>query len=289
MPTLAIATCLEIPELTADDRLFTVELERQGITVEPVVWDDENVSWKRFDGVLVRSTWDYHLKEARFVQWLDLMEAQHSRMWNQVSTMRWNMRKTYLRDFAERGFAVAPTVWLECGETAQLAEILQAQGWSQAVVKPTLSATAYRTWVTTPATAPAEQADFAALLNESGVMVQAFLPEVTTKGEWALSFFNKQFSHACVKRAKAGDFRVQGEHGGTVEGATPPASFLATAQAIVDSVPEDLLYARVDGIEVDDVFVLMELELIEPELYLRCDPASPQRLAGAVIETLFAS
>ncbi len=113
-------------------------------------------------------------------------------------------------------------------------------------------------------------------------MIQPFVTEVQTRGEWSFVFFAKQYSHAVLKRAKAGDFRVQKDFGGYLGDESPSPALIAAAERVIQKMNTPLLYARVDGVEVADNFLLMELELIEPELYFRpCAPAA-QRFADAI-------
>jgi glutathione synthase/RimK-type ligase-like ATP-grasp enzyme len=113
-------------------------------------------------------------------------------------------------------------------------------------------------------------------------MVQQFIPGIRTRGEWSLSFFAGRFSHAVIKTPKAGDFRVQAEHGGSERRVPPPDFVLAAAKRALAALAEVPLYARVDGVENDGQFLLMELELIEPTLYLTHDPEAPARFADAI-------
>ena len=116
-------------------------------------------------------------------------------------------------------------------------------------------------------------------------MIQKFVAEIQTKGEWSFVFFDKKFSHAVLKRAKAGDFRVQNYFGGTVEtDLQPPPDLIDQAKTIVENVSEDLLYARVDGVEIDGELCSMELELIEPALFLENNKFAAQRFASAIAD-----
>jgi glutathione synthase/RimK-type ligase-like ATP-grasp enzyme len=150
------------------------------------------------------------------------------------------------------------------------------------VVKPAISATAFMTFQTSPAQAEADQNKLDAILKNSGALVQEFMPEIIMHGEWSLVFFAGEYSHAVVKQPQAGDFRVQTDFGGSYRAAIAPPEFIAQAQALLRLVDQHLLYARVDGIEREGQFILMELELIEPSLFLRADAAAPARFAQAI-------
>src|SRR6266540_1929930 len=191
-------------------------------------------------------------------------------VWNPPAILRWNSHKGYLRDLAARGVPVVPTRWLARGTPVELAQLLRDVGWSDAVVKPAVSASAHGTWRTSFETAGADQRRLDELLRSGDVMVQPFMSEVRDAGEWSILFLGGRFSHAVLKRpgAGAGDYRVQLEFGGTAATMVPPDTLLADAEAVMAAVPGDPLYARVDGVERDGRLVLMELELIEPHLFL---------------------
>jgi hypothetical protein len=180
------------------------------------------------------------------------------------------------------GFAVVQTHWVERGSNAKLVTVLEEEGWGEAVVKPVVSASAANTWRTSIERASAEEGRFRDLVEREGVMVQRFVQPVQTKGEWSLCFFGGEFSHAVLKRPVPGDFRVQSEFGGTRSKVTPDPALIAEASAVLAAAPERCLYARVDGCIVDGAFWLMELELLEPSLFLAYDPLAPARFAAAI-------
>jgi glutathione synthase/RimK-type ligase-like ATP-grasp enzyme len=283
---VAFATWRGLPALSPDDRLAAGALADRGIEVEPAVWDDPGVRWGRYGAVVVRSCWDYHLREGELRRWIARLEALGVPLWNPPALLRWNMNKHYLRDLAARGVPILPTVWLERGERAGLSDLLAANGWDQAVVKPTVSASAHETWRTSPAGAPGQQQRFETLLARGGVMVQRFAEEIETAGEWSLLFFGGRFSHAVIKRPRPGDFRVQAEHGGIAEPAVPPPAVLDRAGQALAAAPGSWLYARVDGCESAGGFHLMELEMLEPWLFFAEDPEAPGRFADSLAEAL---
>lgn len=203
-----------------------------------------------------------------------------------MPVVAWNLDKHYLKELSEEGLPVPPTLWLEQTCQADLEAILEEQGWSKAVVKPTVSATAYQTWITTPEQARLDQARFKEMLKRASVMVQQFVPEVQTHGEWSFIFFGGDYSHAVLKRARQGEFRVQDEYGGYLDSASPSDALIEEASKVVDLIEHELLFARVDGIERDNKLYLMELELIEPFLFLAHDPLAVERFGEAIISAL---
>jgi hypothetical protein len=281
MPRVAFATSSKYPQLTADDRLPIEPLAQRGITVEPAIWDDPAVPWESFDAVILRSCWDYHLKPEIFLRWIASLTEARIPLWNPAKLVRWNTNKIYLRDLDAQGFAIVPTIWPEPGDPMTLSDKLRALGWTKAVVKPRISATAHRTALVTIDNADSAQPLFDELREGPGVMVQEFVDSILTEGEWSLIFFDRRFSHAVRKTPVAGDFRVQNDFGGSELPAAPPAQVLDAAARILQFV-EPTLYARVDGVVDGPQFRLMELELIEPMLFLALHPEAPARFAKAI-------
>lgn len=282
MTRVAFATHDEWADLTPDDKRAADVLAKNGVEVVPALWDDAAVDWASYDAVVIRSTWDYHKRIDEFKVWLDKLEAQNARVWNPVSVVRWNMDKNYLRKLGEAGSSIAPSAWFRAGEEADLAELMQTRSWKKVVMKPIVSAAADNTYSTDTSDLATVQAKMDALLETGGVVVQEFMPEVQEQGEWSLIFFDKKFSHAALKKPAAGDFRSQYLYGGTTEAAYPSDSMIAQAKALVDQVPERLLYARVDGIVRADKLYLMEFELIEPFLFLEYGQDAAQRFAETI-------
>lgn len=276
----ALVTWSGLPQLAADDRLLAAELERRGIAAEAKVWNEPGVAWDSYDAVILRSTWDYHKRVGEFVGWIDELRARRVRLWNPAEVVRGNVHKRYLIDLARRGFDVVPTELIARGSDVRLQDVLEARGWRRAVVKPAVSATAFRTFVV----GVEDDTPFADLLAEGDVLVQPFIDEVATDGEWSLVFFGGEYSHAVVKRPREGDFRVQNDFGGSFARREAPTAMIEQARALLDAIGQPLLYARVDGVDRGDRFVLMELELTEPSLFLDAEAAA--RLADAAMRII---
>jgi glutathione synthase/RimK-type ligase-like ATP-grasp enzyme len=284
MKRIALATSAKLPTLNDDDRLLIPALAELGLAAVPAVWDAPDVCWDEFQGVLVRSCWDYHQRLEEFLAWVARLERAGVPLWNPPALLRWNSHKGYLRDLAARGAPIVPTRWLERGARVNLAELLRNAAWRDAVVKPAVSASAQGTWRTSFETASADQPQLDEQLRSGDVMVQPYMIEVhhPKGGEWSILFFGGRASHAVLKRPAAGDYRVQWEFGGTAATMAPSDTLLADADAVMAAVPGDPVYARVDGVERDGRLVLMELELIEPHLFLGWDNGAAGRLAGGL-------
>jgi len=294
MPAIALATYASLPAGAADEQPLIECLAALGVRARPSVWDDPSISWREYDGVIVRSCWDYHLRHDDFFRWVDQVTGAGVPIWNSPTVLRWSSRKTYLHDLEIGGVRTVPTVWLlpdnPRAKTASLATILIDTGWERAVVKPIISASAHETWSVTIDDAREDAAEWdarlRALIARPGAMVQPFVQEVESDGEWSLQFFGGVFSHAVRKYAAVGDFRVTREWGGWHETVTPPPNVIREAERALRVAPGEALYARVDGVIRTGSLVVTELELLEPSLYLDADPDAPMRFAQAIAARL---
>jgi glutathione synthase/RimK-type ligase-like ATP-grasp enzyme len=278
---IGLVTYAKAPTLTDDDRPLLDALRKQGLSATPVMWDDPAVRWGDFHTLVLRSCWDYHLRAREFAAWLDVIERAGVRLWNPYSVVRWNMHKGYLRDLERRGARVVPTRFLGAGDRSTLAEVIAATGWPDAIVKPAISASATDTWRTT-GNGAADHARFSELVARADVLVQPTIPEVASRGEWSVMIIDGAFSHGVIKRPKAGDFRVQTELGGSAEPAEPPSSVVSAAMHIASLVPEPCLFLRIDGVETETGFTLMEVEALEPLLFFAFAPPAVAAMARAI-------
>lgn len=287
-PRIALATCDAFPALCDDDRALLPALAACGLEAEIRDWRAP-VDWARYDAVLLRSTWDYFERPAEFLAWIAALERTGVRCFNEPALVRWNADKRYLRELAAKGVATVPTLWFEAGPgvtSPAVADRVAAEGWDDVVLKPAVSGGAWRTHRMRRAELSGAGAVLDEILRASALLVQPFLPEVVADGEHSLLFFDGAFSHAALKRAKPGDYRVQWTHGGTQVPETVPDALVTQARAVLDAAPSPGLYARVDGIVRDGRFVLMELEQIEPYLFFAQAPEAPGRLARALTARL---
>jgi glutathione synthase/RimK-type ligase-like ATP-grasp enzyme len=251
-----------------EDALLSNLLEELGISYELLAWSDPDVDWSRFTHVLIKSTWDYFDYYPEFLVWLDQLEALETSVLNPVATLRWNSSKNYLLELKAKGYPCVAGQILPKGTATTLEALHEALGFETLVVKPLVSGGAKNTLKITRGAGKELEDKIASLLQEEDFLVQPYIPEIVAVGEYSLIFFNGVFSHAVLKSPAVDDFRVQHYYGGTIQEITPDSKMLGSAQALVASVAKDSLYARVDGVVIDGVFHLMELELIEPYLFL---------------------
>ncbi|MFD3722978.1 RimK family alpha-L-glutamate ligase [Streptomyces sp. NPDC058674] len=271
-------------EHDADLPLIVEALRADGLAAEAVAWDAGHTAWDRFDLAVIRSTWDYARRLGEFLAWADAT-AGATRLWNPASLVHWNSDKRYLADLAGRGVPVVPTRFVEPGEPCAQADFDRPGG---VVVKPAVSAGARDTARYEPGR-HADAARHARMLLDQGrtVMVQPYLHRVQ-EGERALVFFAGAYSHAIRKGpllTEAGVIdNARVAHPG-VTAHRPTDAELRTARSALGAVPlpDVPLFARVD-LALDDAGepVLMELELIEPNLFLRDELRGLQRFAEAV-------
>lgn len=277
---VAFVTRRERPALTADDALAVEPCAARGLTVIAACWDDDDVDWASFDAVVLRSCWDYHLRPARFLSWLRRLARERLTVLNPPAVCVWNMRKSYLLFLERRGVPVPPTVLVRRGGTVDVAAIAARFG-GPLIVKPAIGAAGWRLFRLDEGDA-AGRARLRALLRRRSVLLQPWFPEIERAGEWSLVFFEGDYHHAAWKRAAAGDFRVHEEYGGSVDAGEPPVAVRAAAVLAVHALGRALPYARVDVVETAAGPRVSELELIEPELFLRCDAAAPARFADVI-------
>jgi hypothetical protein len=256
-------------------------LAAQGLAALLVAWDDPAVDWSAFRLCVIRATWDYHLRLPEFLAWAERVAAQTA-LWNPLDLVRWNTHKGYLRVLEQQGIAIVPTVWAPRGPTLDLAALLHECGWTLAVIKPTVSASAYATRLVTSATLAEGQAHLDALLAERDMMIQPFLTSVTTTGERSLVYLDGILCHTILRSPALG--ADTGEKARLIPNDAEEAAF---ARRVMQAVNGDTLYARVD-IARDNRgdLRLMELELVEPWLGLDLAPEAPARFAAAIVRRL---
>ncbi len=272
--------------MTADDTLAKKALAESDIDVVGIPWDQNGIDWTGFDAVVLRSCWDYFHRPAQFLSWMETLHSQGVNLINEYRVLRWNAEKTYLRDLLAAGVTVVPTVYALQGCNISIVDILEQQAWQRAAIKPTISGTSLHTWVSSPATIDYDQRRLEGLLEERNMMLQKYLPEIETEGEISMIYFDGKFSHAVRKMPKLGDFRVQSDFGGTWTAVSPDDDILRRGHEILRASGHDSVYARIDGVVHEGAFLLMELEMIEPHLFLESDEAAPDRFAHAIRKRL---
>ncbi len=246
----------------------------KGAQVDDIAWDNAATDWSAYDAAIIGTAWDYWDRHEEFLQTLQMI-ADATRLLNPIATVRWNSHKSYLRDLGAEGVALIATLWLE-DANAEAAAAFDRLDTDDVVFKRQVGASAdgqHRIRRGQPIPVMSEP-----------MMAQPFLRAIQSEGEFSFIFIDGAFSHALVKRAADGDYRIQSEYGGREIAIAPSSEDIATAtRALLATPGETPLYARVDMLrgEAGDL-LLMELELVEPFLYPLQGPELGDRLYQAV-------
>ncbi len=263
-----------IDNILADDQLLIDALAARGCVAERVSWTG---ALDGFDLAVFRTTWDYFDRLEAFRDWLANEDVP---LLNRRELIEWNLDKRYLRDLERAGVGILPTTYLERGETAVLEDAFAEH--DEVVIKPLVSGAARDTHRIHRRDLARGQSILDGLLTRKAMMIQPFAKEILAEGEITLVVIDGRPAHAVRKRGKPGDFRVQDDHGGTVHAHTPTEQERAFAIQAVATCPHAPLYARVDLVRYEGTLRVMELEVIEPELFLRFAPSTAEALASAI-------
>lgn len=264
-----------------EDNLLKAALERLGYSVHRTNWDDADFDWTSTSYIFFRTTWDYFDRYEEFAPWLEDV-CTKTKLINPKELIYWSLDKHYLNDLDQAGVRIPNTVFVEPKDTRSLSEVIDSLDWREFILKPAISGAARHTYRFTKEEASKHEAIFSELIAKESMLIQEFQTQILTKGEVAFMVFGGKFSHAVLKKAKAGDFRVQDDFGGTIEIYHPneeEIAFVEKAFAACNPIP---IYARIDVIwDNDDELCIGEIELIEPELWFRMDEQSADRCAIA--------
>jgi glutathione synthase/RimK-type ligase-like ATP-grasp enzyme len=278
----AFLTLDERGDYVIDDDHAIGPLQELGWDVSTLSWRQTALPWSHFDAVIIRSTWDYWNDAPSFLEVLTRIDRQ-TRLANSLDLVNWNLSKTYLRDLGNAGVGIVPTLWLDGLDGLSERDCADALGAEDLVVKPVIGANGQDAFRFSRNEESARWHRISKTFLGRACMVQRFMPKVLTEGEYSLFFFGGVFSHAILKVPAAGEFRSQEERGAAILAVEPEAGLLQRGQRALGSVPSVPLYARIDFVrnQAGD-FDVMELELIEPSLYLRMHPAAPAHFARAI-------
>lgn len=290
MPTIAFVTYSPNPAISASDQYIADALIARGVTVVAAPWDDPAVDWTAFDAAVIRSTWNYFDKPSEFAAWLDHIDSIGLPLMNPLRVIRWNMVKTYLREMEAAGVRIVPTVWVDQYTAPDLAAVVAERGWGDVLLKPTISGGAQGIYKVKAGGAAAAQSVLNDMAQACPVMVQPMLREIQD-GEISVLFAGGTFSHSVRKYPADGDIFVQQRYGGYEQVYQPSQALIDEAAAILQ-VARDLTgeqtitYARVDGVMMDGCFTLMELEVLEPALFINYAPQVGENFAAAIMAAL---
>lgn len=268
------------------DKLLIEPMKTFGWIAEEISWRNEKVNWKGYDAVIVRSTWDYQNDPEKFLSVLEKINSV-SHLENNLELMKWNMNKNYLFDLEQKGVKIVDTIWEKSFNTNLAHEYFEKLDTDEIIIKPNISANADNTFRLTRDKLNKILGQLEKIFAAREFMVQPFLKNIIDEGEYSLFFFNGKFSHSVVKKPKENDFRVQEEHGGNIQPFKVSSELILIAENIIRKLSTIPLYGRVDLVRTkENEFALIELELIEPSLYLNKDDQSPLRFVKAFEEKI---
>lgn len=290
LPSIALASCAHHPGFIAgDDEALIAAFERAGAGARRARWDDQPIDWASFDAVLIRTTWDYHERLDEFLAWCARVETMTTLL-NPLDLIRRNARKTYLRDFEGAGVPIVPTRLIDRHHEhpeSTLLEALDESVSSACVIKPIVGAAAMGLLEVRHSNLEESLAHVRVWLDHSPLLVQPLLESIRTSGETSLVMIESEFSHAVRKVPKPGDIRVQIELGGAYSIVEPSRAQLDVAHLAMKAQGQGALYARVDLVDLaPNQPVVMELELIEPELFFAFVEGSGDRMVRATLDRL---
>ncbi len=265
-----------------EDNYVKKALENQSLIVLRLSWDDPTFNWSTTKYILFRSTWDYFNRFSEFSKWLEKVSTQ-TQLLNSENIIRWNIDKHYLQDLQQNGVHICESYFIEKGEKRTLKNIVDQYKLNEFVLKPCISGAARHTYKINHSTLDKHEGVFSSLIANEAMIIQPFQYNIVKKGEISLMVMNGKFTHAVLKIAKEGDFRVQDDFGGSVHNYTPTQLEINFAENAVKACKELPIYARVDVFtDNNDELAIAELELIEPELWFRNNPKAADELAKGI-------
>ena len=258
-------------------------MEEMGWQVEPIAWRTKVLDWNQYDAVYIGVPWDYPEDPERFMSVLETIDQSRAVLANDLELVRWSLAKTYLRDLEAKGAAIVPSLWFDDMAPGIVDQAFDKCRTDQIIIKPVVSTNATDTFLLTRDRARELEGTLASTFHRRPFVVQPFIESIQSDGEFSLFYFNSEFSHATRKVPKPEDFRVQEEYGADLMSIVPEPSLLETGNSVMRLVKPMPVYARADFVRgPDGRFLVMELELIEPSMYLRMDSDAPRRFAEAL-------
>ena len=280
----AYLTMDDIGNFVIDSDLSFAPMADLGWEVEMVPWR-RAVDWDDYDVVYICTPWDYQHDVAAFLSVLEAVERSSARLVNSLELVRWNLEKTYLGELEMRGADIVPSLFFDRFDADRVAECFAAHDAGKLVLKPVVGANADHIFVVTDPLSDEVVDELRQTYERRPFFVQPFMNSVQSEGEYSLFFFAGDYSHAILKKPRAGDFRTQEEHGADILSVEAPAALVETARHVLGVVNPQPVYVRADFVrDSGERFLLMELELIEPSLYFRTDPGSAGRFARALTQ-----
>jgi len=276
-----------INNVLLEDKLLKNALEKKGLRVTRTYWDNPDFDWSETKYAIFRSTWDYFDRIDEFLPWIE-KTSQLTSFINPISLIKWNLDKHYLADLKEYGIDIPDTIFIKKGDKRTLSEILTDTNWAEFILKPAISGAARHTYRFYRAEIINYEEIFSELIANESMLLQEFQKNILSQGELAFMLFGGRFSHSVLKIAKAGDFRVQDDFGGTVHDYNPTENEIAFAEKAIAALSTLPAYARVDVFwNNEGKPVVSELEMIEPELWFRKSEKAADMLSNHIFNAYF--
>ena len=271
-----------IDQVLLEDSILLKELEKFNLKVIKKDWSDKKFDWKQTRYAIFRSTWDYFDKFDTFIKWFEKTKKE-TLFINSKEIILWNLNKTYLQELSKKGINIAKTIFVDEKQKITLKDLFKKSQFNEAIIKPSVSGAARDTFKITKKNHKKFESNFQKLIKKESFLFQEFLKDIQIFGEISIILIDGEYTHAVRKIAKKGDFRVQDDHGGTVEVYNPVKEEIEFAKLCVSKCPSQPIYARVDLIYDNKKNIsLGELELIEPELWFRNNAKSAKLLAKKI-------
>jgi len=282
---LAILTSIDMPNMLPYDMEVIELLKNKGIESTIIVWDEliktDPQLLQKYDAILIRTIWDYFLKYDEYLKLLDFLEASKVPVFNPVEILKWNANKKYLQELQNEGFDIIPTIFNLNNDKDSFATAI-SKGWKKVVLKPVISGNSYHTFVIDGD----DEAKFNQLIDKHYInrpyMLQEFIPEISN-GEISTIYFSNGYSYSVTKVPAAGEYRVQFDYGGVYHFGDVDPTIKNICDRIAARFENKLLYQRVDGVWRDGKFLIMEVELIEPDLYLNLNKDALNNWVDAIV------
>ncbi|MEM7105727.1 MAG: hypothetical protein AAF502_21495 [Bacteroidota bacterium] len=285
MARIIFSTCEKWPTISASDSIVASALSNLGHQVEAATWNGPFNKFLDADLVVLRSTWDYHYHIKDFNMWLDRLQTNGVSVQNSVSTVKWNLSKSYITDLALNGIRTPDTVFVQTINDIESA--FDKNGWKKAVVKPAHGASGHLVECISREDIPNWQLNVKEHGQHRPWIIQEYLSDIEIAGELSMVFINRIYSHAVLKTPQPGEFRINGQYGGQSRRVEPKKSIIEKARHILETLEEKPLYVRIDGVlQNGEAFCLLELELIEPGLFYNLAPDKANMFAKAIEERL---
>ena len=283
MKKCAFLSMDSLEDFVCYDELLIEPFRLAGWHVDTISWKEDNVDWNQYDVLNIRSTWDYQNDYIAFVKRLEEINNSSAILVNDLELVKWNIDKKYLLKLEGAGVDIVPSRIFNSFDLEAALKLFNVYKTEQIIIKPTVSANADDTFRLSKSDLAQFSSELQTVFQSRAHIIQPFVDSIISEGEYSLFYFGSELSHCILKTPRQDDFRVQEEHGGVLKLAQADPGMIDAASKVLDALPSQALYARIDFVRSGNSFLLMEVELIEPSLYFNMDEEAPQRYVDAFI------